>query len=847
MLISLPLLVVASLNAPQQQAPPVYLPPRRPQTVVRDSSPPDTSRNHEAGRRRAVTAQLLATAFKDQATRDLFERARRARLEQDSAIKSYDAMSRERLSVNLGIGSRGREHLFYRRESAARVRWQHDVGAVVEITGSRAGIPMAPKSDELGESLGNLGSVSPIPYYPGMESLMIGDEASTHAEANDKEIVNPLTVGAEAYYTYAIADSVSFKLPNKDVIRLREIEVRPREPRWNLAVGSFWFDDNGRLVKSAYRLSVPLDVWEMVEEEADSSDEVPGIVKGLLSPMRLQITGIAIEYSLMQGRFWLPSMRAMTGDAQIMFARIPVRIDQRFEYRSVNGPDLLPPMDTTRLPRVLTEEEARVRRENDRKADSTRRAFLESLPEGARAAARDSIRRVRDSVRGIDHSRSDSGPSRDVMLKAVADSIDRGLSPVGAQLIARNGAPCDSSGMSTRYLRRFDARMPVAVRVPCNINTLLHSPDLPPSIYDSGDELFSTKDRDEMLNEALSLGAQAPFSLGAGLRPKPTYSFGLPMTRFNRVEGFSTGIAVDQQLGAGLSVGGSFRFGLADKVPNVEIDASRSNLRKTISVAGYHRLVSANDWGNPLSFGSSFSALMFGKDEGFYYRASGGEVAWTRGVESRFEWKVFAEDQNAAPVNTQTSLVHRSSADTFPANIAAAPGVYIGSAMHIVHNHGLDPRGFRTFTDIHLETAASDSFYARGSANLDLSMGTPLGTMVGLTLSGGSSLGFLPPQRRWYLGGTQTVRGQDADTTYGGNIYALTRIELARDNRTHRSSIFADAGWAGRRDRLALDDRLLTGVGYGESMFDGILRVDLSRGLQPKRQWRFDVYLEARF
>jgi hemolysin activation/secretion protein len=173
--------------------------------------------------------------------------------------------------------------------------------------------------------------------------------------------------------------------------------------------------------------------------------------------------------------------------------------------------------------------------------------------------------------------------------------------------------------------------------------------------------------------------------------------------------------------------------------------------------------------------------------------------------------------------------------------------MYIGSAVHIVHNHGLDPRRLRTFTDIRLETAASDSFYARGSANLDLSIGTPMRTTIGLTLSGGSSLGFLPPQRRWYLGGTHTVRGQDADTTYGGNTYALTRIELARDNRTHRSSLFADAGWAGSRDRLALDDRLLTGVGYGESMFDGILRMDLSRGLQPKKQWRFDVYLEARF
>ena len=62
---------------------------------------------------------------------------------------------------------------------------------------------------------------------------------------------------------------------------------------------------------------------------------------------------------------------------------------------------------------------------------------------------------------------------------------------------------------------------------------------------------------------------------------------------------------------------------------------SRSNLSQTISVSGYHRLAVANDWGNPLSFGSSFSALVFGKDEGFYYRATGGDVMWTRGINSQ--------------------------------------------------------------------------------------------------------------------------------------------------------------------------------------------------------------------
>jgi hypothetical protein len=554
--------------------------------------------------------------------------------------------------------------------------------------------------------LSDLSYISPVPYFPGSESLWIVDESSARVEANDRSIVNPLTVGAEAYYTYAIADSVSFTLQSGAKIILREIEVRPRQPKWNLAVGSFWFDDRGRLVKCVYRLSVPLDVWTMVEEEADSSDQVPAIVKGLISPMRMQITGIAIEYSLMQGRFWLPRMRSMTGDALFLFARVPMSVEQRFEYRSVNADMGLPVIDTTKMPRYTTPEREAERRDSIRHADSTRKADIAAMPPEQRAIVEDSIRRRRDSVIARNRVRTDSTrKSREELYKAVADSLARGLPAKGAALIARNGGtPCDSTGFSTRYLRRFAARMPVAVRVPCDVSALIASPDLPPSIYDKGEELFSTKDRDDMMKEALTLADQAPFSLSLSVLPRPSYSFGLPMTRFNRVEGLSTGIAADQQLGAGLSVGGSLRFGIADKNPNVEINAKRSNLSKTIGVSGYHRLVSASDWGNPLSFGSSFSALLFGKDEGFYYRATGADASWTRGIDSKVEWRVFAEDQRPVGVNTQMALVHRSSTDTFPANIAARRDVRAAPRrlLRIGTAPGAQPRaGSARIPDLH--------------------------------------------------------------------------------------------------------------------------------------------------
>src|SRR5437764_87066 len=97
---------------------------------------------------------------------------------------------------------------------------------------------------------------APIPYDPGSETLWIGSGVQRTVDEN-KGVIHPLAEGSEAYYTYAAGDSANFRLPDGSVIRLRELRVRPRNPKWNLAVGSMWFDlSGGQLVRAAYRMSV---------------------------------------------------------------------------------------------------------------------------------------------------------------------------------------------------------------------------------------------------------------------------------------------------------------------------------------------------------------------------------------------------------------------------------------------------------------------------------------------------------------------------------------------------------------------------------------------------------------
>jgi hypothetical protein len=753
-------------------------------------------------RRLPVTQQHLATAFRDAEARTLLTNARVARMRRDSSIVSYEASAYQRLSAGLGFARIGRDRLIFRMENASQVRWHRDAGAWIEVKGARAAIPIAPSGEkEAREDIADdLDEMTPIPYYPGHEPLWIG-AGLAKAEVDERELVHPLAEGSEAYYTYQTGDTSSIRLPDRRVIRIRELRVRPRVTRWNVAVGSLWFDaDGGQLVRAVYRLAEPIDVWaEVKRNDANDADDVPKWVKPLISPLHAQITAIAVEYGLHQGRFWLPRTHAAEGEARVSAFRVPFKMEQSFRYTSVNALDS--------LPRIEVAVESR--------RDSVRR-MLDTLVGPDRDKLRDSLREAR---------------------RAERDSLRKGLK--------QRFSACDTSSYRLVKRRRQDGALAVAVKIPCDVEQLANSPELPKSIYDSGEELFGLKEREAMIAEALTLTAQPSF----GVQP-PTVRYGLHLTRFNRVEGLSLGAAVEQKFGLGYSAELLGRIGLADLEPNVEASVARSNLLRTVRLTGYNRLVAANDWGDPLSFGSSLGALLWGRDDGFYYRSSGAELAGNgdRGV--HFSWRLFAEQQRSAALETQFSLAHAVGNTNFQPNIEAARGTYYGSAVRLAHSYGIDPAAFRMLSDLRLEAAASDEMYGRGALDVTLSHGlgriasTPLAGSV--TLGGGTTFGEVPVQRLWYLGGTHTVRGQRAGAA-AGNAYWLGRAELGLGIPAARPVLFADWGWAGDRNAFREVGRPLSGVGVGGSFVDGMIRFDVARGLYPEKRWAVNLYVEARF
>src|SRR6195256_2233993 len=289
-------------------------------------------------RRPQVTPAILASAFKDVRARDLLLQARQARLIQDSTLTAYDASTYARMSVGMGFKRIGRDRLLMRSEHAAHVTWQRDKGALVEVTGQRSALPMI---EGIGKADINLCCGGDIPYTPGRETLWIGPGLAK-ADVSDDEIIHPLASGAEAYYTYQSGDSVSFQLPGGQRIELKELKIRPRQPKWNVAVGSLWFDaSNARLVRAVYRMAQEMDIMavakEVDEDEHDSNDDIPTWVKPMITPMKAMVSAVTVEYGLHEGRFWLPRSQTIEGDAQVSFMRIPFKLEQRYSYASVNG------------------------------------------------------------------------------------------------------------------------------------------------------------------------------------------------------------------------------------------------------------------------------------------------------------------------------------------------------------------------------------------------------------------------------------------------------------------------------------------------------------------------------
>ena len=354
---------------------------------------------------------------------------------------------------------------------------------------------------------------------------------------------------------------------------------------------------------------------------------------------------------------------------------------------------------------------------------------------------------------------------------------------------------------------------------------------------------------------ALVLAGAAGVGPAAGQEGTPlahTFRWGVQspdLVRYNRVESASVGarglIRPLSSLGY-LTVALEARVGVADLHPGARLDVSRQTLTRRVTLSAYHELAAVDEGAGHLGLGNSAMAVLFGRDDGEYFRRTGMQMEWRPPSSQRATLRLAAFAEHHRPVETATNFTLWYYGDDdwrFRDNLVADEGWEFGGQLSLSPWWGTDPRRAQGGVEANVRAAAGDWEYVRSSLSGRLSMPLIADFRVGLDVGGGTSWGEPPAQRRWLLGGAGSLAGY-APRSREGTSYVAARAELARNFAFGALAAFTDLGWAGERDLFKLDDAL-TSIGLGLSLADGLIRMDAAWGLRAPRRFRLDLYLDA--
>ncbi len=370
---------------------------------------------------------------------------------------------------------------------------------------------------------------------------------------------------------------------------------------------------------------------------------------------------------------------------------------------------------------------------------------------------------------------------------------------------------------------------------------LLTSPELSTEALQRTPTAFTDDEVDALRGELEAL-------LPTYRRFRPQVAWGLTqgLTRYNRAEGLSVGGKLELPLSPTLGVGLEGRIGTGDREPNAILSLTKGAGDSQWTLSGYHELAANDDWSNPFSLGSSLSNLLFGSSVGEFHRATGASLAHAHtGRAIRLTVAGFYERHRSVERTTDFSIPDLFG--SYPAREVspAAPVTLQGARASLRWFRGQDPNELILTGQLLGEVAIGDADYRRGAVTLAASHPLFFGLAAAVEAGAGSLLGDELPQRAFLLGGASTLRGFD-DSAVRGSSFWRGRAEVASAFAGARVVLFGDAGWAGPRSAFIFDDPLVA-VGVGTSLLDGLVRLDLARGVRRGSEWHLHLYLDGLF
>jgi hypothetical protein len=741
----------------------------------------------------AAQADPAAGAYLDEPARELVERARERRAMLDRSIQAYETVARERLSVELE--GRLRDRLLYRRETVSRLFWQRDDSVRVEVLGAREVVPPVVPRVSIPTDLA--GTLPALAFDPVDSEMLLPFEQT--------RLRHPLAEDGEEHYRYASGDSLTLGLPDGTTVRVLELRVRSRRRDPELVNGSLWLDAETHSVVRAY-----VALSRAYDSERDT--DRPGLAAAILPRFALDLNYLAIEYALWESQWWMPSLLAGQGTVEVGGTRVPIRYERTYSAYEIQGVPASVP------------------------------AALDTLPDPGRRHECLPIWNFRVEV-------SAGGAADTAGVRRPSPPSDVRRPPPPSDIRARAAADTafhEVRGDTTRITVRGPECERVFVVHPEPGADLQGSSFLPPSIYDPAAGPVTRGQLRDIQARIAELPA-APWR-----REPPTLQVvtgGPGLIRYNGVEGLSVGARAKFDFGR-LESDAVVRFGTADREIGLEVGTGyTARSGREWRAGGYRRLDTMDERGRAFGISSSLDALLFGRDEHDYFRATGGEIAGARAgprAAPNLTWRVFAERQTSVERETDVSLRRAlRSGHRFRPNPPAADADQVGLDASLRLSAGRDPLRLRGGLRLGVLAEAGDFEFVRPHAALHA--GLPLGRRwVGaFEAAAGGSVGELSPQRAWRLGGAGTLRGYDPASAEG-TAYWRGRAEIGTASPAARLSMFTDVGWAGPRDAFSLDDPLWS-VGVGFGLVDGLIRFDLARALRgdPGDGWRLHMVFDG--
>jgi hypothetical protein len=307
------------------------------------------------------------------------------------------------------------------------------------------------------------------------------------------------------------------------------------------------------------------------------------------------------------------------------------------------------------------------------------------------------------------------------------------------------------------------------------------------------------------------------------------------IVRFNRVQGLSLGGGVQFRAGPRYTtVLLKGRFGLSDLRPTGSAIVRHDGPTGRLDLTGFHTMREVEPWTAGQGIGNSLNALFVGNDDADYYLASGGALSftWNYGLLRNAEVRLGYQHQGSVEVATSSAIAGIWGDGTFPPNPAITDGGFFHAMLR-----KKDRLGFVQIDPGVEVLAGASGTGVRAWA----SVGVPF-TVLGrggrfqarAALARGDSLQQLAVR----LGGPQTVRGYDYGTRVSRELWsAQLDLALVR-SRLIAPVVFVDVG-----DTFTADP--LVGTGLGLSLLNGLIRFNLSKGVRPETDLRFDLLFRA--